>query len=781
MVVASICEYAFLSNGWGVVWILVYNATKRNAWCVIRGRYAPRTTHHVLRIPETRNLKLQTPNSKLLSLFLFLFALYLLTYAPTFHSSDGLAMFATAESLARRGAWDVEQIRWMGLQQGTFGRDGLLYSRKGVGQPLLALPLTWLGLALPPFGPATATLLFGSLVTALTGALVMAYLRRLGYDDRTALAAGLVYGAGTLAWPYAKTFFSDTLAGTLLLAGSLALLRFRQTGRDRFAALGGLALGWAVATRYAEAVFLPIGGLLLLAYLWRRGDRRPAALARSLAAFAAPPFAIGVGVMAFNYARYGDPFNTGYLPQETFSAVWWRGILGQLLSPGRGLLLYNPLLFLTFFGLREAHRRHPAETRNALAVILVHLLLYGKWFMWHGGFAWGPRFMVASLPFWALLMAPALEMVLRRRSTPLRWAFWGLAALTLLLQIPALAVDFDLWQNRLLETGLPLFAPETFFRLRYSPLVGTWAFLRPENLDVAWANDGRIAGGVLALLLLNLAAAGWSLGRMYSPSLPTKGAHRPLSLLLTLTTVAVLLGHAHRSWPASLRRALLEVNRLPAAPLVYDDPQKAVAVSEWYAGRAPVLGLTAPETERLAAVTASAPAVWWLTTFGGETEARLLATHGVARAETFDGVRLLLLAAPDAPPQTMGVRLGDAIILQQVRLSSTLRPPYPLAATLTWRATRPPPADYHVFLHLLNAAGQIVAQSDGQPVHWTRPTSTWPPDEAIADPYALSLPPDLPPGAYTLIGGLYRPDTGERLLTPGGRDSVTLGEFVVAP
>ncbi|RME47309.1 MAG: hypothetical protein D6796_07830, partial [Caldilineae bacterium] len=677
----------------------------------------------------------------LLPLFLFLFALYLLTYAPAFHSSDGLAMFATAESLARRGAWDVEQIRWMGLQQGTFGRDGLLYSRKGVGQPLLALPLAWLGLVLPGFGPATATLLFGSLVTALTGVLVMRSLQRLDYDDRTALLGGLVYGAGTLAWPYAKTFFSDTLAGTLLLAGSLALLRFRQTGRDRFAALGGLALGWAVATRYAEAVFLPVGGLLLLAYLRQRGNlRRPAALARSLTAFAAPPLLIGAGLMAFNYARYGNPLNTGYLPQETFSAVWWRGILGQLLSPGRGLLLYNPLLLLAFFGLRAAHRRHPPETWNALAVILIHLLLYGKWFMWHGGFAWGPRFMVATLPFWVLLMAPALEKALRGDAPRLRHALWGLAALTLLLQIPGLAVDFDLWQNRLLETGLPLFAPETFFRLRYSPLVGTWGFLRPENLDVAWANGGRIAGGVLALLLVNLAMAGWLLGRAFA-SRGGKGWSRPAGGLLALVAALVLLNHAHRSEPAPLRRALSEVNRLPAAPLVYDDPEKAVAVSEWYAGRAPVLGLAAPETERLAAVTASAPALWWLTTFGGETEARLLAEHGVARAETFDGVRLLLLAKPDAPPRTVDVRLGESITLQRVRLSSALRPPYPLAVTLTWQATRPLAADYRVFLHLLNAQGEIVAQAGGQPVHWTRPTSTWAPGDPVTDPYALSLPP----------------------------------------
>ena len=111
-----------------------------------------------------------------LALFLFLLAIYLLTYTPPINSSDGLAMFSTAESIARRGALDIEQIRWMDLQQGTYGLDGLLYSRKGIGVPVGLLPLTWLGLVVPRWGPISASLLFNAIVTALTAVLLRAYL-----------------------------------------------------------------------------------------------------------------------------------------------------------------------------------------------------------------------------------------------------------------------------------------------------------------------------------------------------------------------------------------------------------------------------------------------------------------------------------------------------------------------------------------------------------------------------------------------------------------------------
>ncbi|NJN96463.1 MAG: hypothetical protein HC875_21330, partial [Anaerolineales bacterium] len=162
------------------------------------------------------------------SLFLFLFAIYLLTYTPRINSSDGLAMFSTAESLVRRGALDIEQIRWMDLQQGTFGLDGLLYSRKGIGVPVGLLPLTWLGLVVPWWGTVSASLLFNTIVTALTAVILSIYLQQLGFSPHTGLIVALTFGLSTLAWPYAKSLFSDPFSGLLLLAAASALLKYSR-------------------------------------------------------------------------------------------------------------------------------------------------------------------------------------------------------------------------------------------------------------------------------------------------------------------------------------------------------------------------------------------------------------------------------------------------------------------------------------------------------------------------------------------------------------------------
>lgn len=85
-----------------------------------------------------------------------------------------------------------------------------------------------------------------------------------------------------------------------------------------------------------------------------------------------------------------------------------------------------------------------------------------------------------------------------------------------------------------------------------------------------------------------------------------------------------------------------------------------------------------------------------------------------------------------------------------------------------WRDLRPVNVNYKVFVHLLDANGQIVSQRDYVPVEGIRPTSTWKPkQQEVSDQTALYIFPGTPPGDYTIIMGMYDPDTGERLpITP---------------
>ncbi len=98
--------------------------------------------------------------------------------------------------------------------------------------------------------------------------------------------------------------------------------------------------------------------------------------------------------------------------------------------------------------------------------------------------------------------------------------------------------------------------------------------------------------------------------------------------------------------------------------------------------------------------------------------------------------------------------------------------------TLVWQADNETTTSYRVFIHLVDENGQIVAQSDGEPAGWTRPTTGWLPGEIILDAHNLSLE-NVPAGSYQLNVGLYDPSTGVRLVLGNGETAVTIPEVTL--
>lgn len=91
-----------------------------------------------------------------------------------------------------------------------------------------------------------------------------------------------------------------------------------------------------------------------------------------------------------------------------------------------------------------------------------------------------------------------------------------------------------------------------------------------------------------------------------------------------------------------------------------------------------------------------------------------------------------------------------------------------IALTLVWQAVSETATSYHVFVHLVDGDGRLLAQSDGEPATWSRPTTGWMPGEYISDPHQITLPPGPTPASLTLRVGLYEPSSGQRLQTPTG-------------
>lgn len=168
---------------------------------------------------------------------------------------------------------------------------------------------------------------------------------------------------------------------------------------------------------------------------------------------------------------------------------------------------------------------------------------------------------------------------------------------------------------------------------------------------------------------------------------------------------------------------------------------------------------------------------------------RWLAAHAYPAGDRWYGrVRLSIYGVgplPEEPAVSQDARFGETIHLWGWALDEgPFAPGEVVPVTLFWEAGAAIPERYKVFLHLLDSQGSLVAQTDAEPGGNLRPTTIWTPGERMADRHGVLLPPDLPPGEYVLLVGLYRFDGGARLPVEAGDgffgDSLTLGRVVVS-
>lgn len=113
--------------------------------------------------------------------------------------------------------------------------------------------------------------------------------------------------------------------------------------------------------------------------------------------------------------------------------------------------------------------------------------------------------------------------------------------------------------------------------------------------------------------------------------------------------------------------------------------------------------------------------------------------------------------------QPVDARFGEQIKLTALDAPDSLAPGAEFDVTLYWEAQHPPDNDYVVFVHLLDAEGQIAAGHDGPPLEGRYPTTAWLPGDVVPDTHHLALPAAAPPGAYRLQVGMYTWPSLERL------------------
>lgn len=395
-------------------------------------------------------------------LFVFLVSIYVLTSGGHTYAPDDESIVHVIESFFSHDKFD-QPAPGTAVTVGLFkSQDGLYYAPSGIAQPVLAMPLFILGRALArgydsrftDFFTRLALGLFNPLVSAVLATLLFGYARGLGYSLRIAVGLALVWGLATNAWSEAKSFYNEPLTALCLLLAFYSIYLARHKTRDVWFLLGGLAWGVGLATKLHAILALPALSLYVIlpsprdprdstnVPLWRAWFNRTTLKHVVLFALGASLTA-GMGVLLYNYIRFGNPSETGYGGELQWIPIW-EGVYGILFSSGKSIFLFAPPILLGLIAFPRFWQTHRLEAAVFALYIATAILFHGNFSDWDSRGAWGNRYLFLTLPYWIL----PLGAWLLQPKTRFKQIFVPLVvALGLFVQLLAVPINFDTHLN----------------------------------------------------------------------------------------------------------------------------------------------------------------------------------------------------------------------------------------------------------------------------------------------------------------------------------------------
>ncbi len=293
------------------------------------------------------------------------------------------------------GAWGDGEMRANYIRQLLTDGKHLEHWYSYIG-PLFSTPLLWVDRKLD----LNEWLFTRFNVFVLAGGLVFAHRLLVPVADARLLRmTGLMLICASLFPLPMLTFYGETFTSVGLAVGIIAV----ATGRY---------WGWVIAAVASAntAGTIPALGMAALYFGLTEGKLRH---------FAAPLMAVGLMVLE-SYIRRGTWIDHNYLDTGvaaarytdsglgSFGHPFVAGALGLIFAFGRGLIWWQPSLLFAF---RRQALSDPLERalRAWFWACLGLLVVYAKWWAWHGA-AWsGPRFLIfATFPAMLLLAQAVL-------------------------------------------------------------------------------------------------------------------------------------------------------------------------------------------------------------------------------------------------------------------------------------------------------------------------------------------------------------------------------------
>jgi len=533
---------------------------------------------------------------------------------------------------------------------------------------------------------------------------------------------------------------NDNLVTPLVMVGLCLLLRVWRDGLSLRRSVGlGILIGLAGLTKLSGWLLLPLSAVVILICAHRPPVPKTSPAIRNLlfvichlsfVIFLAS--AVNGWWFWRNWQLYGDP--TALRPMLALVGVrdssalslsvvglMFRSFWGQIpcsFYPPAFYAPYGVLLALAVGGLALGWRRLVAAERVAVAILVGwFLLVVVGWVRWETMTpATGGRLLFPALPAVALLVALGIGNLAQGRLAVGNWVVVGVLAL--------LAWWTALWI-------LPgFFAPPPHY-------LDASAIQPNHPVDATLGDAVRLLGYDVAL---NERGPTLDVTLYWEALAPMAEDHVVAMQMVSPVPGDTTLRWNYNSWPG----------------------RGNYPTSAWQPGE------VIADRYRFRLLEDDFPTQAWdlhLVIYRKETEERLpVRLAGIDAGDSLVLTRLRvpghLPSCPEKGRLTSEVHFGEAVALTH---ASVVPGQEGARVVLCWEAVQPLPADYTVFVHLLDASGTLVSTGDGPPMQGAFPTSMWCPGDVVLDVHHLSSAVGEGETDQRITVGLYRLEDGSRL------------------
>ncbi len=697
-----------------------------------------------------------------LSLFSFLFILYLLTFNGQFTSIDELNLYSMVESLVQTGSVAVPQVSFAAYHNPVGAQE--------LGYPLIATPLYWLAVHIPTVNNIYMVTMLNPFLVALTGAFIYLCARRLGYSSTGSTVAALAYGLGSLGWPYAQSFYREPLVGFLWVAGLYGLISWRATGAKW---RGGLGLVLILLSPLAKINIVFSVPFLFLA-------AREAKFAWSKRTYLILG-AIGAGLLVIFPLLYqwrlGALWDYAAIVASLDPVQVLTHIYGQLISPIKGLVFYMPVSLLALPGLYQLWRKHPYVAWGIGFAFVSLLGVTSAYVAWYGGQSWGPRLLLPVVP---VILIPLASLWDRIQKGFARSLMLGLLALSAIMQ--ATVVTNNWWKSYTPFLKLAS-TPENGVGLsyRYLALSPPWLALRnwrASDLDLLWLQkdyegnwqiQAEIGGLLSACLLSVLVLAKIPASRRFgflalAPVLPA-------IFILQLAGANVSIGYPGmtKATAQTIGEWAEPDGQAPYTLVTMSNEFHIYFFEGWLKGDFIHHWYSPSQTGQFDKILENTKGQWLSfaadrvhiqpTDSGKDLEGWLnerLYRFGSKGVGGFDLVHFAILPSGNWAWKPLQLQIGP-FMFSQIGLNTTrLFPREVLGIQLQVCKSAEVSEPHTLFLHLLTD-GAIVEGLDGPIQYGGLDINSWKTGDCLIERRGIYVPPDTKPGIYDLILGVYTP------------------------